>query len=165
MGSALKGGLVVIGILALLIGGIYLLSNISQNKDTDLYKNLLAVTILGLIYGGLALIIKFLIIPIGENAKEALFGTLIVVGLLAALIGGIWALSAIDTDNMNKALLYTVIMAVILLGVSLIVKEIIVPIGENAKEAFFGTLITVGLILAFGAMMFILGKILEKKES
>lgn len=65
---------------------------------------------------------------------------------------------------MKKAFWYTVGMGIILLGVSLIIKEIIIPIGEQALEALYGSLIVLGVIAVFGLMMWGIGALLKKEE-
>ena len=118
-------------------------------------------TAMAFIYLGLSLIIKELMIPIGEQAAEALFGTGVTLLVLTGLILGIFLLSKIDLDNIARGLIYMAGMAFILLGLSLIIKEIILPIGEKAKETLFGSLLVLGITAVFGSMMLGIGLLLK----
>ena len=113
-------------------------------------------------YTALALLIRFIIVPMGNQAAEAFLGSVITLGVLAGLIGGIWLLSRLDLKNVLKGLAYTAVLAVIYLGISLIVKQILIPIGEERKAALTGTAITLGILVGLIAGVWILSKVKGK---
>ena len=158
--DAFLGAGIVLGILGLLIGGVWLLSKIT--KKNTLKSGLTALTALIVMYTALALLIRFIIVPMGNQASEAFLGSVITLGVLAGLIGGIWLLSQLDVKNVLKGLAYTAVLAVIYLGISLIVKQILIPIGEEWKAALTGTAITLGILVGLIAGVWILSKVKGK---
>ena len=147
-GAATVGSLVVLGTMALLIGGVWLLVKVGNEK---MYKAMMNMALITAIYLATGLIIRFLIIPMGQEGNAAAIGSAIVLGTLALLIVGVWGLSMIKMKQMVDALAYTTAMTFIYLGLSLIIKDLIIPIGEKGAEALFGTsialLVLAGLIL------------------
>lgn len=49
-------------------------------------------------------------------------------------------------------------MAFILLGISLITKDILIPIGKMWDDALIGAGVVLGIIAIFGAILFAIGK-------
>ena len=154
--NALQGAVITLGVLGLLIAGVWLLSKVDTDNMTKALLYTVSVTI---IYLGIGLIIKNILMPIGDKAKEAAFGSMITLGVLMALIAGIWLLSKIDLDNMAKSILYTAGMTIMYLGVGLIIKNILMPIGDNAKDAIYGSLITLGVLMALISGVWLLSKV------
>ena len=159
--EALGGALITIGIIGSLIFGVWLISNIDV---TTVGWGLLATLALAVIYTGIALMVKEILIPIGKHAVEALGGAVITGLLLLGLILGVKELSLIHINrDIVKALIVTVALAVIYTGIALIIKEILIPIGEKAKEALYGAGITVLVIGALTAIVIGLGYLMKIK--
>ena len=77
---------------------------------------------------------------------------------------GVWLLSKVDGKSALWAILATAAIAIILLGVSLITKEILIPIGEYYDKALIGAGVVLGLIVIFGLIMFAVGKLTKSEE-
>lgn len=146
----LLGTLVVIGIMAALVGLTYLLSKI---EDKELKHAEIALGVVAAILLAVTLITTLLIIPIGKEIKPAALGSLVVVGILALLVLAVYALSEIDAKTALKGLGIVLGLGLIMLGICFIVTELIIPIGERAKEALYGSGIVLGLIVGMGLIL------------
>lgn len=158
-GDIMIGAIATMFIVAGLIFGVYMLSKI--NGKHALWS-LAATVVLAVIYMGIALITKDLLIPIGQNGKEAGIGMGITLFIIAALIFGTYILSKVDGKKAGYAILATSAMAFILLGISLITKDILIPIGKMWPEALIGAGVVLGIIAIFGAVLFLIGKFADK---
>lgn len=159
--DATLGAIITIVLLGTLILGVWLISKIDV---TTVGWGLLATLSLAVIYTGISLIVKEILIPIGQKAKEATFGAVITAILLLGLILGVKELSLIHVNrDMFYALLATLAIAVIYTGISLIIKEILIPIGEKSKETLYGAGITVLVIAALTAVVIGLGYLMKIK--
>lgn len=158
-GDIMIGAIATMFIVAGLIFGVYMLSKI--NGKHALWS-LAATVVLAVIYMGIALITKDLLIPIGQNGKEAGIGMGITLFIIAALIFGTYILSKVDGKKAGYAILATAAMAFILLGISLITKDILIPIGKMWPEALIGAGVVLGIIAIFGAVLFLIGKFADK---
>ena len=68
----------------------------------------------------------------------------------------------VDGKKAGYAILATAAMAFILLGISLITKDILIPIGKMWPEALIGAGVVLGIIAIFGTVLFLLGKFADK---
>lgn len=153
------GAIITIAIIGGLIYGVQLLNKINGKRAL---QGLAATAILAVIYMGIALITKDLLIPIGQNGKEAGIGMGITLFIIAALIFGTYILSKVDGKKAGYAILATAAMAFILLGISLITKDILIPIGKMWDDALIGAGVVLGIIAIFGTVLFLLGKFADK---
>lgn len=154
-GDIMIGAIATMFIVAGLIFGVYILSKIDGKQAL---WSVAATVVLAVIYMGIALITKDLLIPIGQNGKEAGIGMGITLFIIAALIFGTYILSKVDGKKAGYAILATAAMAFILLGISLITKDILIPIGKMGDEALIGAGVVLGIIAIFGAILFAIGK-------
>lgn len=154
-GDIMIGAIATMFIVAGLIFGVYILSKIDGKRAL---WSVAATVVLAVIYMGIALITKDLLIPIGQNGKEAGIGMGITLFIIAALIFGTYILSKVDGKKAGYAILATAAMAFILLGISLITKDILIPIGKKGPEAQDGAGVVLGIIAIFGAILFAIGK-------
>ena len=161
LGDAMLGAAVTILITGALILGVQLLNKVKEQK---ILYGILATASLAIIYLGIALITKEILIPIGERTKEAALGAGVTLLIITALMVGVWLLSKVDGKTALWAILATAAIAIILLGVSLITKEILIPIGEYYDKALIGAGVVLGLIVIFGLIMFAVGKLTKSKE-
>lgn len=149
------GEVITLTIIAGLVFGVKLLNKVN---DKDALWGVAATVVLAVIYMGIALITKDLLIPIGQNGKEAGIGMGITLFIIVTLIFGTYILSNVDGKKAGYAILATAAMAFILLGISLITKDILIPIGKMWDDALIGAGVVLGIIAIFGAILFAIGK-------
>ena len=153
------GALVTMFIIAGLVAGVYVLNMVNGKKAL---WGVLATATLAIIYMGIALITKDLLIPIGQNGKEAGIGMGITLFIIITLIAGTYFLAKVDGKKAAYAIFATAAMAFILLGISLIVKDILIPIGKMWPEALIGVGVVIGTLAVFGTILFFVGKFADK---
>ena len=153
------GAVITLVIIAGLIFGVILLNKVNGKRAL---WGLAATVVLAVIYMGIALITKDLLIPIGQNGKEAGIGMGITLFIIVTLIFGTYILSKVDGKKAGYAILATAAMAFILLGISLITKDILIPIGKMWDDALIGAGVVLGIIAIFGAVLFLIGKFADK---
>lgn len=153
--DVIVGAIITLTIIAGLVFGVKLLNKV--NGKLALW-GVAATAVLAVIYMGIALITKDLLIPIGQNGKEAGIGMGITLFIIATLIFGTYILSKVDGKKAGYAILATAAMAFILLGISLITKDILIPIGKMWDDALIGAGVVLGIIAIFGTILFAIGK-------
>lgn len=153
--DVIGGTIITLTIIAGLIFGVKLLNKV--NGKLALW-GLAATVVLAVIYMGITLITKDLLIPIGQNGKEAGIGMGITLFIIVTLIFGTYILSKVNGKKAAYAILATAAMAFILLGISLITKDILIPIGKMWDDALIGAGVVLGIITIFGAILFAIGK-------
>lgn len=153
--DVIVGEVITLVIIAGLVFGVKLLNKV--NGKLALW-GVAATAVLAVIYMGIALITKDLLIPIGQNGKEAGIGMGITLFIIVTLIFGTYILSNVDGKKAGYAILATAAMAFILLGISLITKDILIPIGKMWDDALIGAGVVLGIIAIFGAILFAIGK-------
>lgn len=153
--DVIVGAIITLTIIAGLVFGVKLLNKVNGKRAL---WGLAATVVLAVIYMGIALITKDLLIPIGQNGKEAGIGMGITLFIIVTLIFGTYILSKVDGKKAGYAILATAAMAFILLGISLITKDILIPIGKMWDDALIGAGVVLGIIAIFGAILFAIGK-------
>ncbi len=153
------GAIVTMFIIAGLVAGVYVLNMVNGKKAL---WGVLATATLAIIYMGIALITKDLLIPIGQNGKEAGIGMGITLFIIITLIAGTYFLAKVDGKKAAYAIFATAAMAFILLGISLIVKDILIPIGKMWDDALIGAGVVIGTLAIFGTVLFFIGKFADK---
>ena len=153
--DVIVGAIITLTIIAGLVFGVKLLNKVNGKRAL---WGLAATVVLAVIYMGIALITKDLLIPIGQHGKEAGIGMGITLFIIITLIFGTYILSNVDGKKAGYAILATAAMAFILLGISLITKDILIPIGKKGPEAQDGAGVVLGIIAIFGAILFAIGK-------
>lgn len=78
--------------------------------------------------------------------------------IIVTLIFGTYILSKVNGKKAAYAILATAAMAFILLGISLITKDILIPIGKMWDDALIGAGVVLGIIAIFCAILFAIGK-------
>lgn len=157
--DVIVGAIITLTIIAGLVFGVKLLNKVN---DKDALWGVAATVVLAVIYMGIALITKDLLIPIGQNGKESGIGMGITLFIIVTLIFGTYILSNVDGKKAGYAILATAAMAFILLGISLITKDILIPIGKMWPDALIGAGVVLGIIAIFGTVLFLLGKFADK---
>lgn len=153
--DVIGGTIITLTIIAGLIFGVKLLNKVNGKRAL---WGVAATAVLAVIYMGIALITKDLLIPIGQNGKEAGIGMGITLFIIVSLIFGTYILSNVDGKKAGYAILATAAMAFILLGISLITKDILIPIGKMWDDALIGAGVVLGIIAIFGTILFAIGK-------
>lgn len=153
------GAIVTMFIIAGLVAGVYVLNMVNGKKAL---WGVLATATLAIIYMGIALITKDLLIPIGQNGKDAGIGMGITLFIIITLIAGTYFLAKVDGKKAAYAIFATATMAFILLGISLIVKDILIPIGKMWDDALVGAGVVIGTLAIFGTILFFVGKFADK---
>ena len=157
--DVIGGAIITLAIIGGLIYGVQLLNKVNGKRAL---WGLAATAVLAVIYMGITLITKDLLIPIGQNGKEAGIGMGITLFIIVTLIFGTYILSNVDGKKAGYAILATAAMAFILLGISLITKDILIPIGKMWDDALIGAGVVLGIIAIFGTVLFLLGKFADK---
>lgn len=157
--DVIGGTIITLTIIAGLIFGVILLNKVNGKRAL---WGLAATAVLAVIYMGITLITKDLLIPIGQNGKEAGIGMGITLFIIVTLIFGTYILSKVNGKKAAYAILATAAMAFILLGISLITKDILIPIGKMWDDALIGAGVVLGIIAIFGAVLFLIGKFADK---
>lgn len=157
--DVIVGAIITLTIIAGLVFGVKLLNKVNGKRAL---WGLAATVVLAVIYMGIALITKDLLIPIGQNGKEAGIGMGITLFIIVTLIFGTYILSNVDGKKAGYAILATAAMVFILLGISLITKDILIPIGKMWDDALIGAGVVLGIIAIFGAVLFLIGKFADK---
>lgn len=157
--DVIVGAIITLTIIAGLVFGVKLLNKVNGKRAL---WGLAATVVLAVIYMGIALITKDLLIPIGQNGKEAGIGMGITLFIIVTLIFGTYILSKVDGKKAGYAILATAAMAFILLGISLITKDILIPIGKMWDDALIGAGVVLGIIAIFGAVLYLIGKFADK---
>lgn len=157
--DVIGGTIITLTIIAGLVFGVILLNKVNGKRAL---WGLAATAVLAVIYMGITLITKDLLIPIGQNGKEAGIGMGITLFIIVTLIFGTYILSKVNGKKAAYAILATAAMAFILLGISLITKDILIPIGKMWDDALIGAGVVLGIIAIFGAVLFLIGKFADK---
>jgi hypothetical protein len=148
------------GIIALMVGMAWLTSLIGQDTLKETY---ITLGVLTLMLVAVSLVTKFILIPIGEEWKEAALGGVVVMGIMALMVGMTWVLSTIDEDKMKQAWISLAVMTVCLLVVSLIVSELLIPIGYEWDAAAIGGAVVLGVIAIMTAIVAAAAQIKREK--
>lgn len=101
-------------------------------------------------------------IPIAGMSKAALVGAGIAMGILGILVLGVWGISKFDKTDLLYGVTAVLILAMVLLVVSLIVKEILIPIGPDWDNALIGAAISMGILGLLGLGVWGLSKFSKK---
>ena len=84
--------------------------------------------------------------------------------IIVTLIFGTYILSKVNGKKAAYAILATAAMAFILLGISLIIKDILIPIGKMWDDALIGAGVVLGMIARCGGIVFAIGKMNVKRK-
>lgn len=150
----------VMGVMLLTVGFVKLLSKNNKN----LVNALVSMAVMTALLAATALIINHLIIPIGEEAGPAALGVIVVAGTLFALTAMVKILGSIRNKSLVQATLCVGIMSFIMLGIGLITKEILIPLGLDAEAAFIGAGTAMALTIGFGLLTGLFGVVFSNKR-
>lgn len=126
-----------------LVGLVKWLTTFDDKKLYESYKTLGILTAELLI---LSLTIKYILTPIGEQAKEAALGSVIAMSVITGMIGLVKWIMTFEEQELYESYKALGILTGELLVVSMTIKYILSPIGEQAKEALFGAAIALAVV-------------------
>ena len=153
--EALLGSAITLGVVMALVGIVRLLMTFD---DKDMKSSYIALGVLTAELMVISLTLKYLVIPIGEQAKEALYGTAIVLATVMGLIGMTWLLTKIEEKELAYSAFALGVLTIILGVVALTAKYLLIPIGEHAKEALIGGAVALGIVTIMTGIVYALGK-------
>ena len=153
------GALIVMGVVGAMTVMTWMLSKID---DGDLNAANKTMLIIGGLILGVSIIALTLFIPIAHQWEDVGLGAIVVLGIIGAMVLMTWGLSKIKEDNLRMSTIAMATMALILLGVSLITTELIIPIGYEKEDAWNGLAVVGAIIGGMLASVVILSLI--KKE-
>ena len=157
--EAFLGSAITLGVVMALVGIVKLLMSFDEK---DMKTSYLALAILTAELLVISLTLKQLIVPIGENAEKALYGTAIILATVLGMVGISWILSKIEQKDLTYSLVAIGALTLILGLVSLTAKHLLIPIGEQAGDALKGAAIAIGLVTLMTGIVYTLGKVINK---
>lgn len=157
--EAFLGSAIAMGVILGLVGIVRLLMSFDEKEMKTSYIALGILTAELLIIG---LVLKNLVIPVGIQAKETLFGVAIILATVMGLIGITWLLGKIEDKDLKNSLIALGVLTIILTLVSLTAKYLLIPIGEQAEDALKGGAIAIGLVVIMTGIIYVLGKLMQK---
>ena len=154
------GGIVVLGIITLMTGIVSLVSLIDNEalKQTYITMGVLTVMLVAV-----SLIAQYILPEIGKQWKDAAIGAVVVLGIIGVMGLMVWGLSSIKDEKLKWGLITMAAMTFILLGISLIVSELLIPIGYEWESAAVGAAVVLGVIGVMSLIVFGLSQIPKKK--
>lgn len=154
------GAVVVLGIIGVMLLMVVMLSKIDDKK---LHQTYLTMAVLTVMLVAVSLIANFMFPAIAEHWEEVMLGGTIVLGIIGIMTLMVWGLSKIDEKNIRQGMIAMTVMAVMLLGVSLITKELLIPIGKEWDDAAIGGVVVLSVIGLMTGIIALAGKMsLEK---
>ena len=154
--EALYGGAIVIGIVGVMVGLTVLLSKVDEKRLMQSYISLAVMT--AAIFAVSIITDKYLI-PIGYEAEPAMFGGAVVLGIVGVMTAIVALAGQMNKDTILKGTLTVAAVGVLIAGVAYVVNELVIPIGENAKQALKGSALVAGLVVVFGAIIAAAGQL------
>ena len=139
----MPGAILVMGIVAALAGIVWVLG---KTKADSLRMATISMAVMTAIVLAISLIALELFIPLSHQWDSVLIGGALVLGTVAIMALIVWGISKIKKENLLYGILGVAAMAVMLLGVSLIINELFIPIGYEAEAAAYGGAVILGTI-------------------
>ena len=145
IGDVILGGIVVSIIIGL---GIFAVNKLAGIKNIDNGTNAL-IKIAG-VFALIALVTDLILIPIGKKVGDAILGASVVLIIEGLLIAGVYLLTKVKRKNIEQSIQNLAILTMIYIGIALITKLILIPIGKHLGDAMLGAAVT---ILITGALI------------
>lgn len=123
--GVLAGAAVVASILALGVFAVKYLARANKSIDKGI-KNLVKISA---VFALIAIISIAFLIPIGKKAPEVYLGALVTMFIIAGLVAGVYVLNMVNGKKALWGVLATATLAIIYLGIALITKDLLIPIG------------------------------------
>jgi len=141
--NALQGTIIAMSVVTGLVGLVKWMTTFDEKQLHEAYKSMAVLAGSLLI---VSLTMRYILIPIGEQAKEALFGSAIAMAVVSGLVGLVKWMTTFDEKKLHEAYKTMAVLSGTLLVVSLTMRYILIPIGQQAKEALFGSAIAMAVV-------------------
>ena len=145
IGDVILGGIVVSIIIGL---GIFAVNKLAGIENIDNGTNAL-IKIAG-VFTLIALVTDLILIPIGKKVGDAILGASVVLIIEGLLIAGVYLLTKVKRKNIEQSIQNLAILTMIYIGIALVTKLILIPIGKHLGDAMLGAAVT---ILITGALI------------
>ena len=153
--DATLGAVVVMGIIGVMV---LMVKWITTFKEKQMKYALWALASMTLMLLAVSLIALYILPDIAEKWDQVLIGGSLVLGIIGIMSLMVYLMGKMEAKEVRNAAISMVIIAAMLAVTSWIVNELIIPIGEQAEEALYGSGIIVGLIGVMGIMIYLLGQ-------
>lgn len=153
--DATLGAIVVMGIIGVMV---LMVKWITTFKEKQMKYALWALASMTLMLLAVSLIALYILPDIAEKRDQVLIGGGLVLGIIGIMSLMVYLMGKMEAKEVRNAAISMVIIAAMLAVTSWIVNELIIPIGEQAEEALYGSGIIVGLIGVMGIMIYLLGQ-------
>ena len=120
-----KGALVISFIIALGIFAVKSLDKHGKRIDRGV-NNLIKISA---VFALVAIISVAFLIPIGKKAPEVYLGAIVTMFIIAGLVAGVYVLNMVNGKKALWGVLATATLAIIYMGIALITKDLLIPIG------------------------------------
>ena len=135
------------GVVFLIVAGLSLIAlGLSLIPDKQLKNAYTTLAVLTVMLVAVSLIATTLLVPIAHQWDDILIGYGVVWVIIAGLALITLGLALIKDKDLKQAMLAMTVLTFILLGVSLITTELLIPIGYEWKEAAIGGVVVLGVI-------------------
>lgn len=135
----------ITGSVLLAMTGMVILLGTTVNEKQLRWANITLGVLTGVLLA-VSVITDTFLIPIGRRGGNAIMGALITTAIVAALVGLTKIVTTFEDKELKNALIAMGALTGVLLIVSLVAKEVLIPIGKFGKEALIGSAITLGVI-------------------
>jgi energy-coupling factor transporter transmembrane protein EcfT len=142
----------IIGVMVLMVKWI------TTWEEKQMKYALWALASMTLMLLAVSLIALYILPDIAEKWDQVLIGGGLVLGIIGIMSLMVYLMGKMEAEEVRNAAISMVIIAAMLAVTSWIVNELIIPIGEQAEEALYGSGIIVGLIGVMGIMIYLLGQ-------
>lgn len=153
--DAALGAVVVMGIIGIMV---LMVKWITTWEEKQMKYALWALASMTLMLLAVSLIALYILPDIAEKWDQVLIGGGLVLGIIGIMSLMVYLMGKMEAEEVRNAAISMVIIAAMLAVTSWIVNELIIPIGEQAEEALYGSGIIVGLIGVMGIMIYLLGQ-------
>ena len=153
--DAALGAAVVMGIIGVMV---LMVKWITTWEEKQMKYALWALASMTLMLLAVSLIALYILPDIAEKWDQVLIGGGLVLGIIGIMSLMVYLMGKMEAEEVRNAAISMVIIAAMLAVTSWIVNELIIPIGEQAEEALYGSGIIVGLIGVMGIMIYLLGQ-------
>lgn len=154
------GAVVVLGIIGVMLLMVTLLSKIDDKK---LHQTYLTMAVLTVMLVAVSLIANYMFPSIAEQWEDVVIGGVIVLGIIGIMTLIVWSLSKIDEKNLKHGIIALAVMTFMLLGISLITTELLIPIGKEWDAAALGGAVVLSVIGLMTTIVALAGKMSLKK--
>ena len=161
-GSVIGGALVVSGIIALM--GVMAFALAKWGKNRNMEKALITMGALVGMFALVSLVAMTLLVPLAGNVKDVAIGAAVVMGIIGTMGLMTIMLSKFGSNRkLTQAYITMAVLTGLLVAISLIVDNLLIPIGYEWKEAALGGIVVIGIMSLMVGLVALTGKINKQK--